>query len=89
MKQTSLSAKTEASEKIILERWDVINTLCNEANQKIRPKSRIEQLLYFLLIFAMEKNTFEDICGYFSLFWVILLVGFLGRFVCLLKMKKS
>ena len=65
-----------------------MNTLRNEANQKIRPKSRIEQLLYFLLIFLMEKDTFEDICGYFSLFWVILLVVFLGRFGFLLKMKK-
>lgn len=67
MKQMSLSAKTETSEKIISERWDIINTSRNEANQKIRPKSRIKQLLYFPRIFLMEKNTFEVICGYFVL----------------------
>lgn len=86
MRQISLSAKTEISEKIILERWAVISTLHNEVNQKISPKS--EQLLYFLLTFLVEKNTFEDICDYISLFWMIVLVGFLGSLVCLLKVKK-
>lgn len=73
-----MSAKTETSEKKMLERWDKMNTFCNKTNQKIRPKSRIEQLLYFLQIFIsktkskktknqtkkIHKQAFEDICSY-------------------------
>lgn len=86
MRQISLSTKTEVSEEIILERWEVISTLHNEVNQKISPKS--EELLYFLLTFLVEKNTFDNICDYISSFWMIVLLSFLGSFVYLLKVEK-